>query len=305
MRRAVSTIRGRGKLMTKLSSQYIELLKSSLIGDLYIENELRLLHTFASILNKTTLNYPDFFHIRTAKAQLLDVLKNAKQVGGTVILNHQDAAGKVTPVQELRNLTELSHTMIGRRRLDSLQFCVESVLDGGIPGDFIETGIWRGGACIFMRGLLMAHDVTDRLVWCADSFEGVPPPTHPEDAGLDLSRNVLPILAVPLEEVQELFSRYGLLDDQVRFLKGWFKDSLAAAPIGKLAILRLDGDLYESTWDALAPLYDKISTGGFIIVDDYGSCPPCKRAITDFRAKSGITAELVTIDEQSVYWRKS
>lgn len=287
-----------------LAAQYIELLKSSLVGDLYIENELRLLHTYRGILNNTPLSYPDYFHIRQGQRPLLDVLRHAKQVGGSVVLNHQDASGKSTPAAGLRNLTELSHTMIGRQRLDQLQSCVETVLAEGVPGDLIETGIWRGGACIFMRGLLKAHGVTDRIVWCADSFEGVPEPTHPEDAGLDLSRNVLPVLAVSLPEVQELFTRYDLLDDQVRFLKGWFRDSLVDAPIRQLAVLRLDGDLYESTWDALAPLYDRVSTGGFVIVDDYGSCPPCKRAIEDFRAKFGITDELTGIDEQSVYWRK-
>jgi O-methyltransferase len=291
-------------VMSRVSSQYIELLKSSLLGDLYIENELRLLHTFGGILNNSPLNYADYFHVKRVQPQLLEVLRHSKQIGGTVVLTHQDAAGQTMPAQELRNLTELSHTMIGRQRLDNLQYCVETVLADGIPGDFIETGIWRGGACIFMRGLLMALGATDRVIWCADSFEGVPAPTHPEDAGFDLSRNVLPILAVPLAEVQELFSRYGLLDEQVRFLQGWFKDSLAEAPIGQLAILRLDGDLYESTWDALAPLYDKVSPQGFIIVDDYNSCPPCRRAISDFRARFGITAELVEIDEQSVYWRK-
>ena len=108
-----------------------------------------------------------------------------------------------------------------------------------------------------------------------------------------------------LSEVQELFARYGLLDNQVKFLKGWFKDTLAESPIEQLAILRLDGDLYESTWDALAPLYGKVAPGGFIIVDDFNSCPPCKRAIVEFRAKFGIGEELVEIDSQSVYWRKN
>ena len=130
-------------------------------------------------------------------------------------------------------------------------------------------------------------------------------PRHPEDEGFDISAKVLPILAVPLSEVQELFVRYGLLDDQVKFLKGWFKDTLAGSPIEQLAILRLDGDLYESTWDALAPLYDKVAQGGFIIVDDFHSCPPCKRAIVEFRARFGIDEELFEIDSQSVYWRKN
>ena len=156
-----------------------------------------------------------------------------------------------------------------------------------------------------MQGLLVAYDATDRTVWAADSFEGVPAPTLPQDEGFDLSPNVLPVLAVSLEEVTKLFQRYGLLGENVKFLKGWFKDTLAVAPIGQLAILRLDGDLYESTMDALVPLYDKVSRGGFVIVDDYGSCPPCKRAIDDFRSQRGIADELHEIDIQSVYWRKS
>jgi len=156
-----------------------------------------------------------------------------------------------------------------------------------------------------MRGILMAYNVTDRTIWAADSFEGVPPPTLPEDKGFDLSSRVLPVLAVSIDEVRELFLRYGLLYENVKFLKGWFKDTLKTAPIERLAILRLDGDLYESTMDALVPLYDKVAHGGFVIVDDYGSCPPCKCAVNDFRSQRGISDALQTIDEQSVYWRKS
>jgi len=70
-------------------------------------------------------------------------------------------------------------------------------------------------------------------------------------------------------------------------------------------LLRLDGDLYESTMDALVPLYDKVSPGGFVIVDDYYSCAPCGRAIDEFRAARSITAPLERIDEQSVFWRKA
>ena len=208
------------------------------------------------------------------------------------------------PVAEMRNHTELAHTMIGRKRLDNLQYCMETVLDDGVPGDFLEAGVWRGGACIFMRGVLAAYGIADRAVWVADSFEGVPRSTHPNDLGVDLSVDVLPVLAVPLEQVRELFDRYDLLDDQVRFLKGWFKDTLQAAPIDRLALLRLDGDLYESTMDALVPLYDKVAPGGFVIVDDYHSCAPCQRAIDDFRSARGIEEPMEKIDEQSVFWRK-
>ena len=137
-----------------------------------------------------------------------------------------------------------------------------------------------------------------------DSFDGVPSPTLPEDAGFDLSKKVYPFLAVSKETVAQLFERYGLLDAQVKFLVGWFKDTLSVAPIEAISVLRLDGDLYESTMDALNPLYAKVSCGGFIIVDDYYSCPPCGKAIDDFRAANRITDEMVKIDDQSVFWRK-
>src|SRR5262249_7246717 len=157
------------------------------------------------------------------------------------------------------------------------------VITHEVPGDFIETGIWRGGACIMLRAVLAAYDVTDRIVWCADSFEGLPPPDaekYPADAG-DRHHTFAP-LAVSLEEVKSNFERYGLLDERVKFLKGWFKDTLPSAPIGKLALLRLDGDMYESTMDALVALYDKVVPGGAVIVDDYGAVEGCRRAVSDF-----------------------
>jgi hypothetical protein len=288
-----------------LAAKYIELLKASLLNELYAENEARILHTFISRLNSIPVNFNDYFAIAQSRPELMDALRDAKSAGNTITLLQKMADGTSRQAHELRNLVELSHSMIGRKRLDNLQQCMEIVLHENIPGDFIETGIWRGGACIFMRGVLAAYGVNDRTVWAADSFEGVPPPTWPQDAGFDISRDVLPVLAVPLEDVQQLFRRYGLLDDKVQFLKGWFRDSLPGAPIERLAILRLDGDLYESTMTALVPLYDKVSSGGFVIVDDYGSCPPCKRAIDDFRAQRGITDVMQVIDRQSVFWRKS
>ncbi|MEO5364252.1 MAG: tetratricopeptide repeat protein [Magnetococcus sp. DMHC-8] len=259
---------------TSLARQYIDLLKKSLLNALYIENEVRLLHTFQCMLNKTPLQYSHFLHIKQWQSRLFAMLQAARETGETVVLMDHTPDTDPVPAYALRNVTELSHTMIGKKRLENLQYCIETVLAEQVPGDFMETGIWRGGACIFMRGVLKAYGVTDRIVWAADSFAGVPVPTLPEDAGFDISRHRLPVLAVSLEEVQELFARYDLLDDRVRFLPGWFKDTLPTAPIGQLAILRLDGDLYESTMDALVSLYDKVVRGGFVIVDDYGSCPP-------------------------------
>ncbi|CCW06212.1 TylF/MycF family methyltransferase [Bacillus sp. GeD10] len=198
----------------------------------------------------------------------------------------------------------IAHSMIGRVRLDQLHHAMETVIKENIPGDFIETGVWRGGSCIFMRGFFKNYNIQDRNVWVADSFEGLPAPNiekYPQDEG-DLLYTV-DYLRVSLEEVQQNFKKYDLFDDQVKFLKGWFKDTLPTAPIQKIAIARLDGDLYESTMDSLTSLYNKISPGGFIIIDDY-ALTTCKAAVTDFRQQNNITEPLIQIDHYGVYWRK-
>ncbi|MEO0494557.1 MAG: TylF/MycF/NovP-related O-methyltransferase [Actinomycetota bacterium] len=207
---------------------------------------------------------------------------------------------------EGRDWPPTAETMVGRQRLANVRSAVETVLDEDVPGDLIETGVWRGGVTILMRGILEAWGDTDRRVWVADSFEGLPAPNveeYPDDAGHDMSG--VPTLMVGADRVRANFERYGLLDDQVRLLEGWFADTLPTAPIDQLAVLRLDGDLYESTMDALVPLYDKVSAGGFVIVDDYGAWEPCRKAIDDFRAQHGITDEIVEVDWTGVYWRKS
>jgi O-methyltransferase len=182
---------------------------------------------------------------------------------------------------------------------------VTQVLADGVPGDLLEAGTWRGGAAILMRAVLEAMGDTDRTVWVADSFQGVPPPDparYPADRGD--THWTWDDLAVPLEEVRANFAKYGLLDDRVRFLEGWFKDTLPTAPIERLAVLRVDGDLYESTLDALEPLYPKVAAGGFVIVDDYGCVPACKLAVDEFRERHNITAPLEQIDWTGVLWRK-
>jgi len=199
-----------------------------------------------------------------------------------------------------------AETMIGLKRLDNLHFCIQQVLHEGIPGDFIETGVWRGGACIFMRAALQAYGDTSRTVWVADSFEGLPKPDgrYSQDSD-DRHWKKSEVLGIPLEQVKANFSHYSLLDDRVQFLKGWFKDTLPTAPIEKLAILRLDGDMYASTMDSLVNLYPKLSVGGYIIIDDYSEIASCSQAADDFRRSNGITTPVVPVDTCAVYWKKS
>jgi hypothetical protein len=198
-----------------------------------------------------------------------------------------------------------AETMVGRSRLDSLQSCVEQVLADGVPGDLFETGVWRGGASILMRAVLEAHGDLDRHVWLADSFQGLPPPDperYPADAGGDLSG--FDQLAVSQAQVAAGFERYGLLDERVHFLEGWFEDTLATAPVEQLAVLRLDGDYYSSTIVALEALEPKVAPGGYVVVDDHGAIEGCRQACADYREANGIIAEIVPVDWTGAYWRK-
>ncbi|MEN3340784.1 MAG: O-methyltransferase [Actinomycetota bacterium] len=231
-------------------------------------------------------------------------LRRALAAAGVELVRHVDVEPRVR--KEGADVPAEAETMVGVLRLDNLQRCIEDVLARAVPGDLLEAGVWRGGAAIFMRGVLAAHADPDRVVWAADSFAGLPPPDaeqYPADAGDRFSRN--PHLVVSRADVEENFRRYGLLDDRVRFLEGWFRDTLPAAPVERLAVLRLDGDMYESTTVALEALYDKVSPGGYVIVDDYFAVRTgAGRATDDFRAQRGIEDELVRIDWAGAYWQR-
>lgn len=197
-----------------------------------------------------------------------------------------------------------AHSMAGIKRLSNLRDLVQTALDDGIPGDLIETGVWRGGSCILMRGLLKANGVTDRRVWVCDSFAGLPPPdaaTYAADAGDEL--HTYRALAIPLEQVKANFAAYDLLDDQVRFVKGFFSDTLPSLEAGPFAVIRLDGDMYESTIVALEALYPRLSPGGFAIIDDM-ALESCAKAVDDYRRAHGIEAEIVRVDWTGAFWRK-
>jgi O-methyltransferase len=196
----------------------------------------------------------------------------------------------------------LAQTMIGAVRMRHLRHLCEHAIAHGVEGDFVETGVWRGGACIYMRGILAAYDEPNRRVIAADSFVGLPPPdpSVPNDIGDQHHKQS--VLAVSRTEVEANFTKYGLLDDRVVFLEGWFKDTLPRAPIERISVLRLDGDMYGSTMVALEALYPKVSEGGAVIIDDFGLAP-CRQAVIDFRARMNIEARLEPIDSLAVWWR--
>jgi O-methyltransferase len=291
---------------------YIKLIKDSLLNKPYFNNELRILYLLNIIDKIGAEDQKRGFFGRAerknvpSRNELARQLHLAENLFDKKMLEHLKKE-RLTGghLEDNLNVLVFADTMIGEKRLDNIQYCVEQVLNEGVEGDFIECGVWQGGATIFMRALLQAYEVVDRTVWVADSFEGLPDSTLEVDIqGFgNLSKEVYPALAVSEEQVRANFEKYDLLDEQVKFLKGWFKDTLAQAPIEKLAILRLDGDLYESTMDALKALYHKVSIGGFVIIDDY-FLGPCREAVTEFRSQHNINAPLLEIDDKGIFWKK-
>jgi len=267
---------------TNARALYLDLMKKCLSNTIYgeVENVPLQPNTF---LKRKLVEFFGTFKLKICRQWKMD--KEANEVG--------------------KSCSIVAHTMTGNKRLNNLQFCVEDVIVKGVPGDLIETGVWRGGSTIFMRAILKAYGITDRQVWVADSFQGLPPPDeskYPADKG-DLY-HTMDELRVSKEQVAANFEKYGLLDDQVKFLKGWFSETLPTAPIEKIAVARLDGDMYESTMDALKALYPKLSVGGYMIIDDYGAVPGCKKAVEDYRAEHNITDEIHVIDWTGVYWQR-
>lgn len=223
---------------------------------------------------------------------------------------HLKALVEDFPLEEIVRFLRVNQpdslTLLDEQALQHIRMCANQVILLNIPGDFMECGVWRGGACIWMRALQLALGAPRRKTWVADSFQGLPPPDrkqHPIDAVLHEYLSAVGHFRVSKEEVQANFASLGLLDSGVAFLEGWFADSLPHFQ-GQLALLRLDSDWYESTTTALEHLYDRVSTGGYIIIDDYHSALGAKAAVDDFRARRKIAGHLTSVNHQVHFWRK-
>jgi O-methyltransferase len=277
--RATSSVRDNSTVQVR--DRYLELLIGALTHTLYEEIDV--------------LRFPD---------QLRELVQDELRHE----LARSDAPGALLNPRRLRaegrDWPQYGQTMIGLERMRSLRKCVETLLADDIPGDLIEAGAWRGGAAILMRGVLEAYGEDRRSVFVADSFQGLPEPDetrYPADAS-DWAHSA-DELAVSVDEVRENFGRYGLLDDRVRFVEGWFRESLPRLRGCTWSLVRLDGDMYESTMDGLVNLYDRLSHGGFLIVDDY-ALEPCRKAVEDFRRQQAIDDPIQHVDWTGIYWRK-
>ena len=265
----------------ELADDYLELLKAALMHTLYAEVD------------------GGVHHRRNVLARGLFAMLRKRDI---VPVRIGSRAAKARA--EGRDWPVFAQTMVGRARLDSLQECVEEVIRCGVPGDLVETGAWRGGASILMKGVLKARGIKERKVYACDSFQGLPraDPRVAADVQGEAWHSMAH-LRVGLDEVRANFARYGLLDDDVRFVEGWFEDTLPALRDMQWALIRLDGDMYKSTTDALTHLYPGLSPGGFLVVDDF-EIEACRRAVHDYRDEHGVTEPIQRIDHTGVFWRR-
>jgi O-methyltransferase len=201
-------------------------------------------------------------------------------------------------------------SMIGMPRLDNIQKLTLDCLSNNIKGDFIEAGIWKGGAVALMAAILNTTKTKNRRVIGVDSFEGIPPAKpdiYPADAVHIGCEKIEILLNNSLEEVKGYINRMGLDDgNNIQLIKGWFSEVLPdlVRDGAKFALVRIDGDTYESTIQALENLEPCTSQGGYIIIDDYYSWDGCKKATQDYRLIKDITSPLITVDWTCVYWKK-
>ena len=279
------------KNIDKIEIKYLDLVKKTVVADFYPFTYL-------------DIDYPTSNFIKR-------IIK--KIIIKTISKNKISIKKTLTP-DEVENGSErssLSFSMVGKKRLNNVHKLIDRIFKDNIEGDFLEAGIWKGGIIIFMRACLLAYNDKNRKVWGIDSFKGLPPldvHNFPEDKIFekildDWNRQEM---IVSKKEVIENINKFDLYDNQVELIEGWFSDVFKKNyNIKKLSLCRIDGDLYQSTYEALVGLYPKISLGGYVIIDDYGLWSgACKKAVDRFREENNINSELIKIDWAGVYWRK-
>jgi len=206
--------------------------------------------------------------------------------------------------------TYLGLTMTGCDRVQNVQDLISDIIKKNVSGGYMETGVWRGGSSIFARAVMRAYGEGNRKLFVCDSFAGLPPGERQLDSR-DKGWDKTSYLEVGVDTVVDNFRRLSLLDHNVIFAQGFFNVSMPRLRyhVDQLAILRMDGDMYESTVDVLYHMYDKLELNGYVIVDDWiqnhGEDFPSKTAVEDFWAVHGLKPNIFEIDGCSVYWKKT
>lgn len=202
-------------------------------------------------------------------------------------------------------------TYVSQLGTKNLMDCAKKSINNRIEGDFVEAGVLNGGCGILLAGVINELK-SDKKVYLADSFEGLPEPSK-HDSDFDnyiwypyanhFDEHILNCKC-DMETVEANFKKYNLLQVNVHFIKGWFNESLINSPIKQISVLRIDADWYDSTKCVLDTLGPKVSSGGYIIIDDY-NLEGCKKAVDEYLAKQPKSYSVEYADKESgiIYWR--
>jgi cephalosporin hydroxylase/glycosyltransferase involved in cell wall biosynthesis len=268
----------REQMLERATSRYLDLLKSALLDEHYLDNEVRLWYVADCISRNRTPN----------KAMLRDPVRQMKQK--KLQLQNSRRTGALSEESDWSTL--LPFTDMGRTRLEALEKCLDRVRTNGVEGHLVDCGTGRGGAAIFMRGYIDAHELTDRAVWVADSFR----------ASKDTAAGLLN-LSADLNIVRDGFRCFDLLDERVYFLQGLYGETLPSAPIDEVALLRIGGGVGGSSRDVLDALYGKVAPGGLVVIDGYAE-EACQRAVDEFRSVNGLDQPVERLDWTGICWQK-
>ncbi|MGQ0830573.1 MAG: CmcI family methyltransferase [Microthrixaceae bacterium] len=272
--------------LTRAATRYLELMKSALLDEHYLENEMRLKYLARCVRTRTAAE-PDRVRdpVRAQPDAYQQMLRRRR-------------AGATAPADEANGF--LPYATMGRFRLDHLERCLDAIRSGGVPGNLVDCSVGRGGGSIFLCAYLEIHELSQRSVWVADEFRASPPP-HREAPALDES---MEDLRADLNLVRDGFERFDLLDDRVRFLVGPLAASTANPEMGDIALLRLGAGIGADARSVLEAFYPQLSLGAFVVIDDYADAA-CAEAVTAFRIDHGIDEPLEAVDWSAAAWRKT
>ena len=209
----------------------------------------------------------------------------------------------------------LPYTLVGVGGLEVSYLAVKELDRRRVEGDVVELGVARGGcAAVMGKAMFSGTSACERNLWLFDSYAGLPEPTRDDfdpGRGGGTGDHVRPLpegscLGTMAEVKSLMFETCGFPADRVIFVKGWFQDTIPETEkrIGKIALLRVDGDWYESTKVCLEGLYDKVAPGGMIIIDDYQSCYGCEKAVDEFLKKEDIRVDMKFDGRGGCYFEK-
>ena len=255
-------------------------------------------------LKEELRNFPD----RVEIIKLLNSVQNEEN-----LINKNEFVQSVKPYDGDLEFTYIlgiikPYTMLSEERLYSLFTNAKKICSVDIKGDFVECGVAGGGSSALLGYVIKKYSKSERFLYAFDSFSGMPSPTsedkyegvYAEDTGWGTGT-----CSAPESSLREVCSKLDI-NNFIKPVKGYFENTLPKNKnnFNSIAVLHLDGDWYESTKTILDNLYDKVATGGFLQIDDYGYWEGCRKAVHEFEANIGTLFTLNAIDGTGVWMTK-